>query len=265
MLEILKEKLDASEKKMKKVVDHLQKEYGSIRAGRANPAVLDKIPVDYFGTPTPINQVAAISVSEGRMLLITPWDPQMIRPISKAILASELGITPTDDGKTIRLVFPQPTEDRRKEKKGSVVALLSHKMAEHRGNGKQRSVQKADPKPGKKHHADGGDVVKACKIQRIQPQKPVIDKGVIGKAEENTPTDGRAQFPLSVVAKQGQKEGDKRHPGQKKQRREGQGQGGKKRRAKKPCKRPCKKLLQTHHSKLSLINNKILYYKGREK
>ena len=115
MLDILKEKIDASEKNMKKIVDRLQKEYGSIRAGRANPAVLDKIPVDYFGTPTPINQVAAVSVSEGRMLLIAPWDPQMIRPIAKAILASELGITPTDDGKTIRLVFPQPTEDRRKE------------------------------------------------------------------------------------------------------------------------------------------------------
>ena len=115
MLDILKEKLDASEKNMKKVIDRLLKEYGSIRAGRANPAVLDKIPVDYFGTPTPINQVAAVSVSEGRMLLISPWDPQMIKPITKAILASELGITPTDDGKTIRLVFPQPTEDRRKE------------------------------------------------------------------------------------------------------------------------------------------------------
>ena len=115
MLDILKEKLDASEKNMKKIVERLQKEYGSIRAGRANPAVLDKIPVDYFGTPTPINQVAAVSVTEGRMLLIAPWDPQMIKPITKAILASELGITPTDDGKTIRLVFPQPTEDRRKE------------------------------------------------------------------------------------------------------------------------------------------------------
>jgi ribosome recycling factor len=115
MLELLKEKLDASEKSMKKVIDHLQKEYGSIRAGRANPAVLDKIPVDYYGTPTPINQLAAVSVSEGRNLLITPYDPSTIRSISKAILASDLGITPTDDGKTIRLVFPQPTEERRKE------------------------------------------------------------------------------------------------------------------------------------------------------
>ena len=109
MNEIIKERLDKSEKNMKKIIDRLQEEYGSIRAGRANPAVLNKIPVDYYGTPTPINQIASVAVSEGRNLLITPWDVSMIRPISKAILASELG------GKTIRLVFPQPTEDRRKE------------------------------------------------------------------------------------------------------------------------------------------------------
>ncbi len=115
MNEIIKEKLTASENNMKKIVERLQKEYGSIRAGRANPAVLDKIPVDYYGTPTPINQIASVAVSEGRNLLITPWDVSLIRVISKAILASDLGITPTDDGKTIRLVFPQPTEDRRKE------------------------------------------------------------------------------------------------------------------------------------------------------
>ncbi len=115
MNELMKEKLDASEKAMKKTIDRLQNEFSTIRAGRANPAVLDKIPVDYYGSPTPINQVAAVSVPEARMLLIAPWDPSMIRPISKAILASELGITPTDDGKAIRLVFPQLTEDRRKE------------------------------------------------------------------------------------------------------------------------------------------------------
>ena len=115
MNELMKEKLDASEKAMKKTIERLQNEFSTIRAGRANPSVLDKIPVDYYGSPTPINQVAAVSVPEARMLLITPWDPTMIRPISKAILASELGITPTDDGKSIRLVFPQLTEDRRKE------------------------------------------------------------------------------------------------------------------------------------------------------
>ena len=115
MNELIKEKMDAAEKGMKKKIDHLQSEYSSIRAGRANPAVLDKIPVDYYGCPTPINQLANVMVSEGRNLLITPFDPTTIRAISKAILSSDLGITPTDDGKTIRLVFPQPTEDRRKE------------------------------------------------------------------------------------------------------------------------------------------------------
>ncbi len=115
MNELMKEKLDATEVRMKKVIDRLTSEFTTIRAGRANPAVLDKIPVDYYGSPTPINQVAAISVPEARMLMITPWDASMIRAITKAILASDLGITPTDDGKAIRLVFPQLTEDRRKD------------------------------------------------------------------------------------------------------------------------------------------------------
>lgn len=115
MNELMKEKLDATEARMKKVIDRLTSEFTTIRAGRANPAVLDKIPVDYYGSPTPINQVAAISVPEARMLMITPWDASMIRAITKAILASDLGITPTDDGKAIRLVFPQLTEERRKD------------------------------------------------------------------------------------------------------------------------------------------------------
>ncbi len=115
MNELMKEKFDHAEGRMKKVIDRLQNEFTSIRAGRANPSVLDKIPVDYYGTPTPINQVAAVSVPEARMLMITPWDASMIRPISKAILASDLGINPTDDGKAIRLVFPQLTEERRKD------------------------------------------------------------------------------------------------------------------------------------------------------
>ncbi|MCQ2416790.1 MAG: ribosome recycling factor [Oscillospiraceae bacterium] len=115
MNELIKDKMNSAEKHMRKAVDHLQNEFASLRAGRANPSVLDKLTVEYYGTPTPVNQVAAVSVSEGRNLLITPWDAQMIRPISKAILASDIGITPIDDGKTIRLVFPQPTEDRRRE------------------------------------------------------------------------------------------------------------------------------------------------------
>lgn len=115
MNELMKEKLTAAEKSMKKAVEHLESEYASVRAGRANPGVLDKITVECYGAPTPINQVASVSVPEARMLLITPWDASLIKAITKAILASDLGITPTDDGKSIRLVFPQPTEERRKE------------------------------------------------------------------------------------------------------------------------------------------------------
>ncbi len=115
MSELIKEKLDQSEQRMRKVIDRLTTEFSTIRAGRANPAVLDKIAVDYYGSPTPIPQVATVAVPEARMLTITPWESSMIREITKAILASDLGITPTDDGKSIRLVFPQLTEDRRKE------------------------------------------------------------------------------------------------------------------------------------------------------
>ena len=102
------------EERMRQAVKHLESEYGSIRAGRANPSVLDKITVDYYGTPTPINQMAAIAVSEARVLTIQPWDRSMMKAISKAIMASDLGINPTDDGQVIRLVFPSPTEERRK-------------------------------------------------------------------------------------------------------------------------------------------------------
>lgn len=101
--------------KMQKVVDALQREFLTIRAGRANPSVLDKIAVDYYGVPTPINQMAAISVAEARILVIQPWDKSMGNAIYKAILASDLGINPTDDGSAIRIVFPQLTEERRRD------------------------------------------------------------------------------------------------------------------------------------------------------
>jgi len=103
------------EEKMKKSVDALVEEYTSIRAGRANPHILDKIRVDYYGTPTPLQQVANISVPEARMLQIQPWESSLIKEIEKAIMVSDLGITPNNDGKAIRLVFPELTEDRRKE------------------------------------------------------------------------------------------------------------------------------------------------------
>ena len=100
---------------MQKSFDNLLEEFGTIRAGRANPHVLDKLKVDYYGTPTGIQQVANVSVPEPRMILIQPWEASMVRVIEKAILTSDLGINPTNDGKVIRLVFPELTEERRKE------------------------------------------------------------------------------------------------------------------------------------------------------
>lgn len=111
----MKEVFDFAKEKMSKTVSVLQGEYGSIRAGRANPGVLDKIQVDYYGVPTPINQMAAISVTEARILVIQPWDKSTLTPIYKAILASDIGINPQNDGNVIRLTFPPLTEDRRKE------------------------------------------------------------------------------------------------------------------------------------------------------
>lgn len=109
------ERIKSYETKMSKSLESLEREYASIRAGRANPHVLDRLVVDYYGTPTPIQQVGNISVPEARMIMIQPWESKLIKDIEKAILASDLGITPTNDGRTIRLVFPELTEERRKE------------------------------------------------------------------------------------------------------------------------------------------------------
>ena len=111
----MKEVIAKAEEKMGKSVSVLAGEYSAVRAGRANPAVLDKIMVDYYGTPTAINQLAAVSVTEARVLTIQPWDASVCRNIEKAIQVSELGINPQSDGKTIRLIFPQLTEERRRE------------------------------------------------------------------------------------------------------------------------------------------------------
>ena len=103
------------EDKMNGAIHHLRKELAAIRAGRANPAILDRVAVDYYGTPTPINQVAAVAVAEARILTITPWDTSLIHPIEHALLVSDIGINPTNDGRVIRLVFPAPTEERRRQ------------------------------------------------------------------------------------------------------------------------------------------------------
>ena len=103
------------EGRMQKSVDNLKEEYVTIRAGRANPHILDRLRVDYYGTPTPIQQVANVSVPEARMIQIQPWEASLIKDSEKVLLVSDLGLTPNNDGKTIRLVFPELTEDRRKE------------------------------------------------------------------------------------------------------------------------------------------------------
>ena len=109
------EDLKQYEGKMEKSVENLQNEFITIRAGRANPHILDKIMVDYYGTPSTLQQVANVTVPEARMIQIQPWEASLIKEIEKSILASDLGLTPTNDGKCIRLVFPELTEERRKE------------------------------------------------------------------------------------------------------------------------------------------------------
>ena len=111
----MNEKLQTYEEKMKKTMANLDSEVATIRAGRANPNVLNKIMVDYYGSPTPIQQVANVSVPEPRMIQIHPWEKSMVKVIEKAIQTSDLGINPANDGSSIRLVFPELTEERRKE------------------------------------------------------------------------------------------------------------------------------------------------------
>ena len=111
----MNEKIKQFEDKMKKSIELLQDDFAAIRAGRANPHVLDKVMVSYYGTPTPIQQVGNISVPEARIIQIAPWEKSLLKDIEKAILASDIGITPTNDGTNIRLIFPELTEDRRKE------------------------------------------------------------------------------------------------------------------------------------------------------
>ncbi|MCQ4021863.1 MULTISPECIES: ribosome recycling factor [unclassified Ruminococcus] len=121
----MNETIAKAESRMEKRLSHLADDYAAIRAGRANPAVLDKIMVDYYGAPTPINQLAAVSVTEARTLMIQPWDVSVLRALEKAIQTSDLGINPQNDGKALRIIFPPLTEDRRKE----IVKEVS-KMAE---------------------------------------------------------------------------------------------------------------------------------------
>lgn len=111
----MKTVLKKAEERMNRRIDHLNNEFAAIRAGRANPAVLDKVVVDYYGAPTPVNQLAAVSVTEARTLMIQPWDTSVLTPIERAIQMSDIGINPQNDGKSLRMVFPPLTEERRKD------------------------------------------------------------------------------------------------------------------------------------------------------
>lgn len=141
--------LDQYNDKMKKSIDSLANEYTTIRAGRANPHVLDKISVDYYGQPTNLQSVANISVSEARTLVIQPWEASMLKEIEKAILVSDLGLTPNNDGKMIRLTFPELTEDRRKElvkdvKKKGENAKVAIRNIRRDANDSMKKQQKAN-------------------------------------------------------------------------------------------------------------------------
>ncbi len=111
----MQEQMNVLKEKMNKSVDVLKNDFAAIRAGRANPAVLDKVNVDYYGVPTPIQQMAAVSVAEARVLVIQPWDASTLKDIEKAINVSDIGINPTNDGRVIRLAFPPLTEERRRD------------------------------------------------------------------------------------------------------------------------------------------------------
>jgi ribosome recycling factor len=157
---------------MNKTINALTKEYASIRAGRANPAVLDKITVSYWGADTHINQLAAVSVTEARTLTIQPWDGSLCRPIEKAIQASDIGINPQSDGRTIRLTFPPLTEERRRlltkdiskmaeESKVAIRSIRRDAMDKIKAMKKSNSITEDDQKNGEKNLQDLTD--KKCK------------------------------------------------------------------------------------------------------
>lgn len=142
-------RLEVFNEKMQKAYDFLVADYQTIRAGRANPHVLDKIKVNYYGTPTPLQQVGNVSVPEARMIQIAPWEKSLIREIEKAIMASDVGITPSNDGSVIRLVFPELTEDRRKElvkdvKKKGEDAKVAVRNIRRDGNDALKKLSKED-------------------------------------------------------------------------------------------------------------------------
>ena len=177
------ERIQVYESKMTKTLDGLTKELATIRAGRANPHILDKLTVDYYGTPTPLQQVANITVPEARMIQIQPWEASLIKEISKAIMASDLGLNPNSDGKIIRLVLPELTEERRKElvkdvkKKGEAAKVAVRNV--------RRDANDAFKKLAKQDISE--DEIKELeeKIQKVTDKFVIeIDKAVDEKSKE---------------------------------------------------------------------------------
>ena len=172
------------EEKMNKTLDSLNNDFGTIRAGRANPRVLDKIRVDYYGTPTPLQQVGNISVPEPRVLVIAPWEKNLIKPIEKAIQTSDLGINHTNDGSVIRLIFPELTEERRKElakdiKKKGDNAKVALRNIRRDGNDAFKKAEKA----GEISEDDQEELEN--KIQKLTDKMvEKIDKAVEAKTKE---------------------------------------------------------------------------------
>ena len=176
--------LNNYEDKMQKSLTNLEGEYTAIRAGRANPRILDRIQVDYYGTPSPLQSVANISVPEARMIQIQPWDASLIKDIEKAILSSDLGLTPANDGKVIRLVFPELTEERRKElvkdvkKKGEEAKVAIRNI--------RRDANDAVKKEAKANEISEDEQKQLeDKIQKLTDQYVAkIDKAIDGKSNE---------------------------------------------------------------------------------
>jgi ribosome recycling factor len=178
----MNEVLKPFEESMNKTIDFLKEEYANIRAGRANPHLLDKIRVDYYGTQTNLQGVANVSVPEARVIMIQPWESKMIKEIEKQILASDIGITPSNDGKVIRLTFPELTEDRRKElakdvkKKGEAAKVAIRNI--------RRDANDAIKKAGKEISEDETKKMETDAQKMTDKFIELIDKTVEDKTKE---------------------------------------------------------------------------------
>ncbi len=176
-----------ADEKMAKSVSHLEVEFSEVRAGRANPSVLDKVRVDYYGSPTPINQVAAVSITEARTLTIQPWDKTLLKAIEKAIQTSDIGINPQNDGTVIRMIFPPLTEERRKEivkeiakmgedTKVAVRSIRREAMDKLKTMKKNGEITEDDQKHGEKKIQDKTDShIKTIESMTEKKQKQIME------------------------------------------------------------------------------------------